>query len=95
MTLIQHPGSDRQLAAISIDAGLARDIMLMLTDAHALIESLASSQAPAAVRQAAAAALRDADSPYTPASLAAALDQTATWLHQARRNATAGLPLAP
>jgi len=88
MTLIQHPGSDRQAAVISIDTGLARDITLMLTDAHALIEALASGQAPAAARQA-AAALRDA------ASLAAALDQTATWLHQARRTALAGLRPAP
>lgn len=94
MTLIQHPGSDRQVAAISIDTGLARDIMLMLTDAHALIEALADGQAPAAARQA-AAVLRDADSPYTPASLAAALDQTVTWLHQARRNALAGLRPVP
>jgi hypothetical protein len=94
MTLTRHPGSDRQAAVISIDTGLARDIRLMLTDARALIEALASGQAPAAARQAAAAS-RDADSPCTPASLAAAPGQTATWLHQARRNALAGLRPAP
>jgi hypothetical protein len=34
---------------------------------------------------AAAARLRDADSPYTLAGLAAALDEAITWLHHARR----------
>ena len=41
MSLINHPGSDHQMAVIGIDAGHARDIMLMLTDAHALISDLA------------------------------------------------------
>ena len=54
MTLIHHPGSDHQMAAIPVDAGHARDIMLMLTDAHALISDLAGGAAPAAARQAAA-----------------------------------------
>ena len=64
MSLINYPGSDHQMAVISIDAGHARDIMLMLTDAHALISDLAGGAAPAAARQA-AAVLRDADSGYT------------------------------
>ena len=51
MTLISYPGSDRQIARFSIDAGHARDIILMLTDAHALVEDLASGHAPAAARQ--------------------------------------------
>ena len=54
MSLINHPGSDHQMAVIGIDAGHARDIMLMLTDAHALISDLAGGAAPAAARQAAA-----------------------------------------
>jgi hypothetical protein len=91
MTLIHHPGSDHQMAAISIDAGHARDIMLMLADTHAVIDALASSSTPAA-RQAAAAALREASSPYTPAALAAALSEVITWLHHARRGALAGIP---
>jgi hypothetical protein len=35
MALISQPGSDYQLAEITLDAGNARDIMLMLLDAHA------------------------------------------------------------
>src|SRR6266704_3124950 len=60
MTLVNYPGSDHQMAQISIDAGYARDIMLMLTDAHAVIAGLAGGEAPAAARQG-AAVLRDAD----------------------------------
>ena len=93
MTLIHHPGSDHQMAVIALDAGHARDIMLMLTDAHAVLEHLAGGAAPAAARQA-AAALREASSPYTPASLATALEETVTWLHYARRGALAGIPPA-
>ena len=91
MTLIHHPGSDHQIAAISIDAGHARDIMLMLADAHAVISDLADGAAPAAAAQA-AARLRDADSPYTLDGLATALDEVLAWLHQARRGALAGVP---
>jgi hypothetical protein len=48
MTLIHHPGSDHQMAAISLDAGYARDVMLMLGDACAVIGDLAAGAAPAA-----------------------------------------------
>jgi hypothetical protein len=92
MTLIHHPGSDHQMAVISIDAGHARDIMLMLTDASAVLSDLASEAAPAAARQAAAAALRDADSCYTLDGLAAALGEVATWLQHARRGILADIP---
>jgi hypothetical protein len=91
MTLIHHPGSDHQIAAVSIDAGHARDILLMLTDAHAVIGDLAAGRGPAAARQA-AACLRDADSPYTLAGLADALGEAVTWLHHTRRGALAGIP---
>ena len=91
MTLIQHPGSDRQVAVISIDTGLARDIMLMLTDAHALISDLAGGAAPAAARQA-AAVLRDADSPYTLDSLAGAPAGTVNWLSSANGDALSHIP---
>jgi hypothetical protein len=82
------------MAAISIDAGHARDVMLMLTDAHAVLDGLAAGSAPAAARQA-AALLRDADSSYTISELAAAVSETVTWLHQARRGALAGIPPLP
>jgi hypothetical protein len=91
MTLIHHPASDHQIAAIAIDAGHARDIMLMLADAHAVISDLAGGAAPAAAAQA-AACLRDADSPYTLDGLAGALAETVNWLYQARDGALAGIP---
>jgi hypothetical protein len=91
VTLVNHPGSHHQMAQISIDAGHARDIMLMLTDVHALISDLADGAAPAAARQA-AAALRQADSPYTLAGLAGALAETVNWLYRARDDALAGIP---
>jgi hypothetical protein len=91
MTLINYPGSDHQMAQISIDAGYARDIMLMLTDAHALVDDLASGHAPAAARQA-SAVLRDADSGYDLDGLAGALSEVINWLHQARDDTFAGIP---
>ncbi len=91
MSLINYPGSDHQMAVIGIDAGHARDIMLMLTDAHALISDLAGGAAPAAARQA-AAVLRDADSEYTLDSLAGALAETVNWLARANGDALAHIP---
>jgi hypothetical protein len=91
MTLIHHPASDHQMAVITIDAGMARDITLMLADAHAVISALAGGQAPAAARQG-AACLREASSPYTLQQLADALGEVTGWLHHARRGALAGIP---
>ncbi len=85
MSLINHPGSHHQMATISIDAGHARDIMLMLADAHAVLDDLAAGAAPAA-------ALREASSPYTLVGLAGALAETVNWLHQARDDTLAGIP---
>jgi hypothetical protein len=89
--LINHPGSHHQMAQISIDAGHARDILLMLTDAHALITDLADGAAPAAARQA-AAVLRDADSLYTLPGLAGALEEVIGWLHRAHDDALNPIP---
>jgi hypothetical protein len=91
MSLISHPGSDHQMAVITLDAGHARDIMLMLTDTHALISDLAEGAAPAAARQA-AAVLRDADSEYTLQRLAGALAETVNWLARAHHSALSRIP---
>ncbi len=91
MSLIHYPGSDHQMAVIGIDAGHARDIMLMLADAHALISDLTGGAAPAAARQA-AAVLRDADSEYTPERLAGALAETVNWLARAHSTALSHIP---
>jgi hypothetical protein len=89
VSLINHHGSDHQMAVIALDAGHARDIML--ADAHALISDLADGAAPAAARQA-AAVLRDADSPYTLDSLAGALAETVNWLARANGDALSHMP---
>jgi hypothetical protein len=91
VSLIHYPGSDHQMAVISIDAGHARDIMLMLTDAHALISDLAGGAAPAAARQA-TTVLAGADSGYTLDSLAGALEETVNWLARAHHDALARIP---
>jgi hypothetical protein len=82
--LLSLPGSDYQLAAITLDAGNARDIWLMLTDAHAVLDDLAA--APGTARRA-AASLRAAGSPYTLPALITALDQVTTMLAHAARDA--------
>jgi hypothetical protein len=61
VTLIHHPGSYHQMARTGMDTGTARDIALMLTDAHAVISGLAGGDAPAA-----AAAGPDVSSRATP-----------------------------
>ena len=91
MTLINHPGSWQQMALASLDAGIARDITLMLADAHAVLDGLASGEAPAAALQA-AAILAGAGSPYTIQGLAGAVSETADRLRQAVDRALAGIP---
>ena len=61
MTLINRPGSWQQAALACLDSGIARDIALMLADARAVLDGLASGDAPEAARQA-AAILDDTDS---------------------------------
>ena len=90
--LIPQPGSDYQLAEITLDTGHARDIWLMLTDARTVLEDLTA--APGTARRA-AASLKEIDSPYTLSALIDALDQVTTMLAQAARDATSPLPPGP
>jgi hypothetical protein len=91
MTLINRPGSFQQMTLASVDAGIARDIALMLADARAVLDWLASGDAPEAARQA-AAVLDDASSPYDLQGLADAVGETASMLHRAIGDALAGVP---
>jgi hypothetical protein len=95
MTLISCPGSHEQMAWAVLDAGAARDIALMLADAQAVLDWLASGSAPPSAARQAAALLDDADSPYDLQSLAGAVAETATRLHLAVRNALAHIPEIP
>jgi hypothetical protein len=91
MTLINHPGSWQQAALACLDSGIARDIALMLADAHAVLDSLACGDATEAARQA-AAILHDTDSLYDLQGLAGAVSCAAGILDRAVRDTLAGIP---
>jgi len=93
MSLIPQPGSDYQLTEITLDAGRARDIILMLTDVHGLLADLCLDPAQPKLTALARAILRDCDSPYTPQALLGALDQVITQLTYATRDALS--PIQP
>ena len=93
MSLISQPGSDYQLTEITLDAGNARDIILMLTDVHGLLADLCLDPARPQLTTLAQAIVRDCDSPYTPQALLSALDQVITQLTYAIRDALS--PIKP
>jgi hypothetical protein len=78
--LISQPGSDYQLAAITLDTGQARDITCLLTDIHALLSDLFLDPARPQAAKLAQAILHDRDSLYTPQALISALDEIITTL---------------
>jgi hypothetical protein len=88
MTLASH----QQAALATVDSGIARDVALMLADARAVLDWLASGDAPPSAARGAAAALDDAGSPYDLQQLAAAVGETESMLHRAVRDALAGIP---
>jgi hypothetical protein len=92
MTLINHPGSCQQAALACLDSGIARDIALMLADARAVLDWLASGDAPPSAARGAAAVLAGTDSPYGLPGLAGAVGETEGMLHRAVRDALAGIP---
>jgi hypothetical protein len=85
--LISQPGSDYQLGEITLDAGNARDIMLMLLDARAVLDHLYLDGTQPEITAPAEDYLRESSSPYTLPGLIDALDDVITQLTQAMRNA--------
>ena len=85
--LISQPGSDYQLAEITLDAGRARDITFLLTDIYGLLSELCSDSSRPQITQLLQACLRECDSLYTPQALIGALDEVITTLSCAMRNA--------
>jgi hypothetical protein len=73
--LISQPGSDYQLAEITLDAGHARDIMLLLPDLHAVLDQLHLDGTQPQTTAAAEAILRESGSPYTLPTLISALGE--------------------
>ena len=80
MSLISQPGSDYQLAEVALDAGNARDIMLMLLDVHAVLDHLHLDGTQPHITTPAEDYLHESASPYTLASLIGALGDVITML---------------
>jgi hypothetical protein len=90
--LISQAGSDYQTTQITLDAGHARDIMLMLLDVHAVLDHLyLDGTRPRAIHPA-TAWLRESASPYTLPGLIEALDQVINLLSRAEHEAFRCIP---
>jgi len=92
MALISQPGSDYQITSISLDAGYARDLVLMLTDIRAVLDHLYLDGAQPEITSPAADYLRESASPYSLPALIDALDEVTTQLSHAEREAFHGIP---
>jgi hypothetical protein len=86
MSLISQPGSDYQAAQVTLDAGNARDIMLLLLDAHAVLDHLYLDGAQPPITAPAEDYLRESASPYTLPALIGALGEVITMLARAIRD---------
>jgi len=95
MALISQPGSDYQIAAISLDAGYTRDLILMLTDVHAVLDHLYLDGTQPEITAPAEDYLRESASPYTLAALIDALGEVTGQLSRAGRQALGGVPPGP
>ena len=88
MSLVSQPGSDYQLAQLILDTGNARDIMLMLLDAHAVLDHLYLDGTQPQITAPAEEYLRESASPYTLPTLISALADVITMLGCAIRDAS-------
>ena len=86
MSLLSQPGSDYQAAQITLDAGNARDIMLLLLDVHAILDHLYLDGSQAHITDPAEDYLRESASPHTLPALIGALDDVITMLTRAIRD---------
>jgi hypothetical protein len=88
MSLISQPGSDYQLAQLSLDAGNARDIMLLLLDVHAVLDHLYLDGTQPQITAPAEDYLRESASPYTLPALIGGLGDVIAMLTSAIRDAS-------
>ena len=95
MALISQPGSDYQIASISLDAGYTRDLILMLTDVHAVLDHLYLDGTQPEITAPAEDYLRESASPYSLAALIDALGEATDRLSRAERQALDGIPPHP
>jgi len=87
MALISQPGSDYQIASISLDAGYTRDLILMLTDVHAVLDYLYLDGTQPQITAPAEDYLRESASPYSLPALTGAIGEAAGQLSHAGRQA--------
>jgi len=85
--LISQPGSDHQITQITLDAGQARDIALLLLDVHAVLDQLHLDGTQPEITAAADAILHESGSPYTLPRLISALDEVISHLIRTARQA--------
>ena len=95
MALISQPGSDYQIASISLDAGYTRDLILMLTDVHAVLDHLYLDGTQPEITSPAEDYLRESASPYSLPALIDALGEVTDQLSRAERQALDGIPPDP
>ena len=93
--LISQPGSDYQIASISLDAGYTRDLILMLTDVHAVLDHLYLDGTQPQITALAEDYLRESASPYSLPILIDALGETTDQLSRAERHALGTIPPDP
>ena len=95
MALISHPGSDYQIANVSLDAGYTRDLILMLIDVHAVLDHLYLDGTQPQITSPAEDYLRESASPYSLPALIEALGAVTGQLSRAERQALGGIPPDP
>ena len=94
MALISQPGSDYQIASISLDAGYTRDLILMLIDVHAVLDHLYLDGTQPEITAPAEDYLHQSASPYTLPALIDALGEVTGQLSHAERQALGSIPPA-
>jgi hypothetical protein len=92
MALISQPGSACQIASISLDAGYTRDLILMLTDVHAVLDHLYLDGTQPQITAPAEDYLRESASPYSLPALTGAIGEAAGQLSRAERQALDSIP---
>jgi len=95
MALISQPGSDYQIASISLDAGYTRDLILLLIDVHAVLDHLYLDGTQPQITSPAEDYLRGSVSPYTLPALIDALGEVTGHLSCAERQALDAIPPDP
>ena len=95
MALISQPGSDHQIVSISLDAGYTRDLILLLTDVHAVLDHLYLDGTQPQITSPAEDYLRESASPYTLPALIDALGAVTGQLSHAERQALGSIPPDP